>query len=105
MGLLPLAYRSPMLAGVIFILLGFAEAGALLGRKTYLIDRTDPDRRATYVAFANSAIGLVALLFGMLGILSETLGLTGVITLLAFLGVAAAALSALLPEATDAEPK
>jgi len=104
-GLLPLEYRSPMLAGVIFILLGFAEAGALLGRKTYLIDRTDPERRATYVAFANSAIGLVALLFGMLGILVETLGLTGVIILLAFLGVAAAALSALLPEATDTESK
>lgn len=104
MGLLPSAYRSPILAGVIFILLGFAEAGALLGRKTYLIDRTTPARRATYVAFANSAIGLVALLFGMLGILVETLGLPGVITLLAFLGVAAAALSALLPEAADAEP-
>jgi MFS family permease len=104
MGLLPSVYRSPILAGVIFILLGFAEAGALLGRKTYLIDRTTPTRRATYVAFANSAIGLVALLFGMLGILAETLGLPGVITLLAFLGVAAAALSALLPEAADAEP-
>ena len=104
MGLLPSAYRSPILAGVIFILLGFAEAGALLGRKTYLIDRTTPDRRPTYVAFANSAIGLVALLFGLLGILAETLGLPGLITLLAFLGVAAAALSALLPEATDAAP-
>jgi hypothetical protein len=104
MGLLPATYRSPILAGVIFILLGFAEAGVLLGRKTYLIDRAAPDRRATYVAFANSAIGLVALLFGMLGILAETLGLPGLITLLAFLGVAAAVLSALLPEATDAEP-
>ena len=104
MGLLPSTYRSPILAGVIFILLGFAEAGALLGRKTYLIDRTTPDRRPTYVAFANSAIGLVALLFGLLGILAETLGLPGLITLLAFLGVAAAALSALLPEATDAAP-
>jgi MFS family permease len=99
LGLLPLEYRSPYLAVAVFIPLGIAEAGVLLGRKTYLIDRTAPDRRATFVAFANSAIGLVALLFGLVGILVETLGLSGLIALLAFLGVAGAALSARLPEA------
>jgi len=104
MGLLPLAYRTPYLAAVIFILLGVAESGALLGRKTYLIDRTAPDRRATFVAFANSAIGLVALLFGMLGVLAETVGLTGLIAVLALMGIVGAALSALLPEAVADEP-
>lgn len=104
MGLVPSAYRSPYLAAVIFILLGVAEAGVLLGRKTYLIDRTAIGRRATFVAFANSAIGLVALLFGMLGILAETFGLPVLIAFLVFMGIAGAALSALLPEATVAEP-
>jgi hypothetical protein len=98
LGLLPPEYRSPYLAVAVFIPLGIAEAGVLLGRKTYLIDRTAPDRRATFVAFANSAIGLVALLFGFVGVMVEILGLSGLIALLAFLGVAGAALSARLPE-------
>lgn len=104
MGLLPSAYRTPYLAAVIFILLGVAESGALLGRKTYLIDRTSPDHRATFVAFANSAIGLVVLLFGMLGVLAETFGLTVLIAFLVFMGIAGAVLSALLPEAAAHEP-
>jgi hypothetical protein len=54
-------------------LLGFAEAGVLLGRKTFLIDQVDPAERTTYVAFANTAMGVVTLLFGFLGILAQVL--------------------------------
>ncbi len=98
-GFLPPAWRSPYLAAAIFMLLGFAEAGVLLGRKTYLIDRADPERRATFVAFANSAIGLVALAFGALGIVAGVIGLPWLIGILMFLGLAGAALSSMLPEA------
>jgi Na+/melibiose symporter-like transporter len=99
LGFAPPAWRSPYLAAAIFLLLGFAEAGVLLGRKTYLIDRADPDRRATLVAFANSAIGVAALLFGALGFVAEAPGLPWLIAVLVFLGLAGAALSSRLPEA------
>ena len=99
MGVLPPARHSPYLAAAIFILLGFAEAGVLLGRKTYLIDRADPERRATYVAFANSSIGVVALLFGALGLVAEAFGLSWLIAILVILGLAGAVLSLWLPEA------
>ncbi|MDJ0808930.1 MAG: MFS transporter [Desulfobacterales bacterium] len=98
-GFLPPAWRSPYLAAAIFMLLGFAEAGVLLGRKTYLIDRADPERRATFVAFANSSIGLVALAFGALGFVAGLIGLPWLIGILMFLGLAGAALSSMLPEA------
>ncbi len=98
-GYLPPVWRSPYLAAAIFMLLGIAEAGVLLGRKTYLIDRAEPERRATYVAFANSAIGLVALIFGALGFVAGVIGMPGLIAILMFLGLAGAALSLLLPEA------
>jgi Na+/melibiose symporter-like transporter len=99
LGILPPALQSPYLAAAIFILLGFAEAGVLLGRKTYLIDRADPDRRPTFVAFANSSIGVVALLFGALGLVAEAFGLSWLIAILVMLGLAGAALSLWLPEA------
>ena len=97
--LLPPAWSSPYLVAAIFILLGFAEAGVLLGRKTYLIDRADPERRVTFVAFANSAIGVVALFFGALGLVAEAFGLSWLIAILVMLGLVGAVLSSLLPEA------
>lgn len=49
MGFLPPSSRSPYLLAVIFVVLGISEAGVLLGRKTYLIDRVDAKVRPTYV--------------------------------------------------------
>ena len=58
---LPPAAASMVVVGcllaVIFVLLGISEAGVLLGRKTYLIDRVDAKVRPTYVAFAALGIG------------------------------------------------
>ncbi|WP_022727163.1 MFS transporter [Fodinicurvata sediminis] len=83
----------------VFFLLGIAEAGARLGRKTYLVDAAPSEERPLYVAFANSAIGLVALALGGLGILADLwVPATAVIafTVLAFLG---GFLSYIMPEA------
>ena len=99
-GLLPGEYQSPYLFAGIFALLGFAEAGVLLGRKTFLIDMVDSAERTTYVAFANSVIGLVTLLFGILGIIAQFYGIRTLISALVVLGVAGAAVSRLLPEAS-----
>jgi hypothetical protein len=99
LGFLPLSYRNPYLAAGVFVLLGISEAGVLLGRKTYLIDRVDPAQRPTYVAFANSAIGLTALLYGTLGLIAQAFGLPWLIGTLVFLGAVGGILSILLPEA------
>jgi MFS family permease len=88
--------------GFIFVLLGFAEAGVLLGRKTFLIDQVDAEQRTTYVAFANTAMGIVTLLFGSAGILAQVYGIRALIVVLILLGIAGAAVSFFLPE-TSAE--
>ena len=98
-GLLPSSYQSPYLFAGIFAMLGFAEAGVLLGRKTFLIDMVDPAERATYVAFANTVMGLVTLIFGALGIIAQFAGIRILIAALVILGLAGAAVSRLLPEA------
>lgn len=98
LGMLPADLRSPLGMAGVFMLLGFAEAGVLLGRKTYLIDRVDDRQRSTYVAFANSAIGIIALSFGGLGIIAQAFGIQWLIAAIAILGVAGGLLSWTLPE-------
>ena len=54
-----------------FFLLGLAEAGVRLGRKTYLVDAAPEDERPAYVAFSNTAVGLLALAAGTLGVIAD----------------------------------
>ena len=89
---------NPYVYGSIFMLLGFAEAGVLLGRKTFLIDRVDPAERTTYVAFANTAMGVVTLIFGFLGVLAQIFGIPTLIVVLIVLALTGAAVSYFLPE-------
>ena len=93
-----LSFQNPYVYGSIFILLGFAEAGVLLGRKTFLIDQIDPAQRTTYVAFANTAMGVVTLIFGFLGVLAQIVGIPTLIVVLIVLGLTGSAVSFFLPE-------
>jgi MFS family permease len=97
---LPAFFQNPYIYGLIFVLLGFAEAGVLLGRKTFLIDQVDPEQRTTYVAFANTVMGVVMLLFGLVGILAQFYGIQILIVVLALFGVAGAVVSFFLPESS-----
>ena len=104
LGILPPSFQNPYVYSVIFILLGFAEAGVLLGRKTFLIDQVDAAERTTYVAFANTAMGVITLLFGFIGILAQIYGIKSIIVILILLGLAGAAVSFLLPETSKIQP-
>ena len=95
---LPSSFQNPYVYGSIFVLLGFAEAGVLLGRKTFLIDQIDPAERTTYVAFANTAMGVVTLIFGFLGVLAQIAGIPTLIVVLIVLGLTGSAVSYFLPE-------
>lgn len=59
---------------LVFVLIGLAEAGARLGRKTYLVDAAPKELRTTLTAFSNSAVGLLALLSGATGIIAQWSG-------------------------------
>lgn len=82
-----------------FLLLGIAEAGARLGRKTYLVDAAPAEERPLYVAYSNSLIGLVALALGSLGIVAQFAGAPVALLFFLLLALAAAGLSAAMPEA------
>ena len=69
-----------------------------VGRKTYIVDLGTGNKRTDYVAISNTVIGVLLLLVGSVGALSPLIGKSGVIALLAFLGLAGAALGRSLPE-------
>lgn len=83
----------------VFVVLGMAEAGARLGRKTYLADGMPSDERPLYVAFSNSVAGLLALGAGLLGSMVDLTGPLAGIIAIAALAALGALLSLNLPAA------
>lgn len=95
---LPEISSSPWTYAGAFFVLGFAHSGVRAGRKTYLVDMAEGNKRTDYVAVSNTAIGVVLLASVALAPLVEPLGPAGVLLLLALLGFAGAALGLGLPE-------
>jgi MFS family permease len=58
----------------VFFVNGIAYSGARLGRKTYLVDYAPKDERPTYVAIANTFIGVATLLAAGLGVVAQLFG-------------------------------
>jgi hypothetical protein len=81
-----------------FFGLGVAHAGVRLGRKTYLVDMSDGNRRTDYVAVSNTVIGGLLLLTGALGALAALVSVPGTVLLLGLCGLLGAALSLRLKE-------
>ena len=76
-----------------FFGLGVAHAGVRLGRKTYLVDMAEGNRRTTYVAVSNTVIGALLLFTGLLGAVAATVSVPGTIALLGLAGLTGAAMS------------
>jgi len=89
------------LFGGLFFLIGLAHTGIRLGRKTYLIDMANADNRAAMVAVSNTLIGIVLLLSGSFGFLTNSIGERGVILIFAILGIAGGLIALKLPEVQD----
>ena len=89
---------------LIYGLLMIAHAGIRLGRKTYVVDLSDSNTRALYVAFSNTFTGVLMLVVGLLlGGLAQWLGSAGLLLVLAALAVAAALSSHALVEVEDVD--
>ncbi|MGD8429712.1 MAG: MFS transporter [Ectothiorhodospiraceae bacterium] len=97
----PEALASPYLYALVFVVLGVAEQGVRLGRKTYLVDAAPADERPLYVAFANTGIGLLALVGGGLGAVSQWLGAPVALLFLGALGMLGALACRAMPEAAN----
>ena len=86
----------------IFLLLNVMHGGVRLGRKVYLVDMGSGENRAAYVAVSNSAIGVVMLVAGLIGVLGDWAGTSAVVLVLGLLSLCAGFYVLALPEVSDA---
>lgn len=78
--------------------LSIAHQGVRIGRKTYLVDLAQGNRRTDYVAVSNTLIGLILLLLGFAGALGTVMTISQIILLLSALGALGAVMANVLPE-------
>ncbi len=83
----------------LFFLLALVHQGVRLGRKTYLVDLAEGNRRTDYVAVSNTVIGIMLLLGGLLGAIVAQYSITVVLALLATASLLAVPIGKGLPEA------
>jgi hypothetical protein len=88
-----------------YLLLALAHVGSRLGRKTYVIDLAEGNRRTEYVAVSNTVMGVLLLATGALSAAVATLGVEAALLLLAALGLAGVLVSRSLPEVTAPQPR
>jgi hypothetical protein len=85
---------------IAYLLLALAHTGVRIGRKTYVVDLAEGDRRTDYVAISNTAIGVLLLVTGGLAAVLAELGLEVALAFLALLGLAGVLVGRALPEVT-----
>jgi hypothetical protein len=93
---------SALLYPATYLLLALAHTGARLGRKTYVVDLAEGNKRTDYVAVSNTAMGILLLLTGVLTSAVAVFGVEAALLVLAVLGYAGVVVSGALPEVSDA---
>lgn len=93
------AYQTPLAYALVFVIIGIAEAGVRLGRKTYLVDGAPAGEKGLYAAFSNTATGALTVIAGAAGASVLAFGVEPTILLLGVLGALSALACARMPEA------
>ncbi|WP_134774451.1 MFS transporter [Ornithinimicrobium flavum] len=96
--LLPATRGAWWLYPVTYLLLALAHTGVRVARKTYVVDMAGEDRRTTYVAVSNTAIGVLLLVVGAVSSALALLGAGVALGFLAVLGLVGAWVAAILPD-------
>ncbi|NVJ53186.1 MAG: MFS transporter [Campylobacteraceae bacterium] len=86
---------------IIYFILSIGYQGIRIGRKTYITDLAEGNKRTDYVAVSNTLIGFILLLTGLIGSLSSLIGVSGIIFILSLVGVLAIYLAKKLPEVQE----
>ncbi len=83
---------------VAYFLITLTHTGVRVARKTYVVDMAEGDQRTTYVAVANSAMGVILLATGAISGGLATLGTMWALGFFALLGFIGVAMASALPE-------
>lgn len=83
---------------IAYFLLALIHTGSRIGRKTYVVDLAEGNRRTDYVAVANTAMGVLLLLTGAITAALAEAGIEVALLFLALLGLVAVPVARTLPE-------
>ncbi len=81
-----------------YFLLALTHTGSRIGRKTYVVDLAEGNRRTDYVAVSNTAMGVLLLVTGGISAAIATLGVKAALGFLAALGAVGVPVARSLPE-------
>lgn len=82
----------------LFFLLTITHQGVRLGRKTYVVDLAEGNRRTDYIAVSNTIIGLMLLMIGLSGATAAQFSIAAVLAFYALTGFLAFITGLRLPE-------
>ena len=86
---LPQIFSSIWILPLLYFILSVAHQGVRLGRKTYLVNLAEGNKRTDYVAVGNTFTGIVLLILGSAGLLAEQLGALSLILMFSSLSLLA----------------
>jgi MFS family permease len=96
--LIPSLTASMVWLPTLYFVTCIAHDGVRVGRKTYLVDLADGNKRTSYVAVSNTVIGIMLLLVSTLGMLVSILGIHGLVLLFSLITFAGVVMAKNLPE-------
>ncbi len=96
--LLPATRGQWWLYPTTFLLLSLAHTAVRVARKTYVVDMAGEERRTSYVAVSNTAMGVLLLVVGAVSAGLAVLGAVVALAFLAVLGLVGVVVSRTLPE-------
>ncbi|MDK2779457.1 MAG: MFS transporter [Pseudomonadota bacterium] len=98
---IPALISTFWLMPVLYFLLTICHQGVRVGRKTYLVDMAEGDKRTSYVSVSNTVIGVILLLLSGLGSLTAVLSMHGLILFFSLMAIAGVVMASRLPEVTE----
>ncbi|HKJ44984.1 MAG TPA: MFS transporter [Balneolales bacterium] len=84
---------------ILFMLIGLAQSGIRLGRKTYLVDGAPEKERPLYVALSNTIIGIILIMSMVLGVIADIYGVKMLLAIFVVLETAGVWVAYTMPEA------
>lgn len=82
----------------LYFLLTIAHQGIRVGRKTYLVDLSDGNKRTSYVAVSNTVIGFILLVLSLIGALTQFISIAGLVLIFSMMALAGVVMASKLPE-------
>lgn len=94
----PMVQSFPWMYPAVVFILTLAHSGVRIGRKTYIVDIAEGNKRIDYVSISNTVIGIILIIVGVLSSILSLFSIPIVIFALSIIGVLGTYLSYRLPE-------